>query len=149
MKLHLELGIIVAISAMMVFGTTAYVMPSVYAARSGGSSTAGESGDSGASGASGVASKGGHGGKGDNPGSTTTGGGTTSSGSSHPPKNPLSSCVGKCVGTPGYYTASGHHHCTDGSPGCACTDPHKCSVGSSSIKPGSSTRPGSSIKPGP
>ena len=61
-------------------------------------------------GASGVASKGGHGGKGDNPGRTTTGGDTTGSGSSHPPKNPLSSCVGKCVGTPGYYTVSGHHH---------------------------------------
>ena len=32
MKQHLELGIIVAMSAMMVFGTTAYVMPYVYAA---------------------------------------------------------------------------------------------------------------------
>jgi hypothetical protein len=137
MKLHLELGIIVAMSAMMVFAMTAYVMPSVYAARSGGSSTAGESGASGASGASGVTSKGGHGGKGDNSGSTTTGDGTIGSGSSHPPKNSPSSCVGKCLGTPGYYTTNGHHHCTDGSPGCVCTDPHKCSVGSSSTRPGS------------
>ena len=39
MKLHLELGIIVVMSAMMVFAMTAYVMPSVYAARSDGSST--------------------------------------------------------------------------------------------------------------
>ena len=30
MKLHLELGIIVVMSAMMVFAMTAYVMPSVY-----------------------------------------------------------------------------------------------------------------------
>ena len=31
MKQHIELGIMVAMAAMMVFATTAYVMPSVYA----------------------------------------------------------------------------------------------------------------------
>ena len=135
MKLHLELGIIVVMSAMMVFAMTAYVMPSVYAARSDGSSypwrewrqwlqLVGRSG------------KGGTGGKENNPGSTTTGGSTTGSGSSHPPKNSPSSCIGKCLGTPGYYTTAGHHHCTYGSPGCTCTDPHKCKVGSSSTRPG-------------
>jgi hypothetical protein len=129
MKQHLELGIIVAISAMMVFGAAAYVMPFVYAASSsGGSSTPG------ASGAAATGSKPGAGGKGDNPGSTTTGGSTTGSGSSSPPpKNPPpKQCIpGKCLGDPGYYTTAGHHHCYDGSPGCTCTDPHKCGSGAS------------------
>jgi hypothetical protein len=31
-------------------------------------------------------------------------------------------------GTPGFYTAVGHHHCLQGSAGCICTDPHKCSI---------------------
>src|SRR6185437_11252294 len=31
-------------------------------------------------------------------------------------------------GTPGFYTAVGHHHCLEGSAGCICTDPHKCSI---------------------
>ena len=48
MKLHLELGIIVVMSAMMVFAMTAYVMPSVYAAESDSSRIPGESGDNGA-----------------------------------------------------------------------------------------------------
>jgi hypothetical protein len=121
-------------SAMMVFGAAAFVMPYVYAASSsGGSSTPGASGTA----ASGT--KGGAGGKGDNPGSTsstTTGGSTT--GGSHstpPPKNPPPkprTCIpGKCLGDPGYYTTAGHHHCYDGSPGCTCTDPHKCGSGAS------------------
>jgi hypothetical protein len=148
MKQHLELGIIIAMSAMMVFGTAAFVMPFVYAS-SGGSST------SGANGAAGSAGSGGAGGKGTNPGSTTTGGSSTggsstggsSTGGSHPttnppPKNPppknTKPCVpGKCLGTPGYYTTNGHHHCFDGAAGCKCTDPHKCTVGSAFIRPDS------------
>jgi hypothetical protein len=31
-------------------------------------------------------------------------------------------------GTPGFYTAVGHHHCLEGSAGCICTDPHKCNI---------------------
>jgi hypothetical protein len=31
---------------------------------------------------------------------------------------------------------NGHHHCYDGAPGCACTDPHKCTVGKASTRPG-------------
>jgi hypothetical protein len=161
MKQHLELGIIVAMSAMMVFGAAAFVMPFVYAA-SGGSGTSGASGASGSSGGAGGA-----GGKGTNPGSTTTGGSSTggsstggsstggsstggsSTGGSHPttnpppknppPKNPPPKpCVpGKCLGTPGYYTTNGHHHCYDGAAGCKCTDPHKCTVGSAFIRPDS------------
>ena len=120
MKQHIELGIMVAMAAMMVFATTAYVMPSVYAA----TSSSGKGGDSG---------------KGDNAGSPTTGGGT-----SHPPSTYKACNPSNCKGTPGYYTTSGHHHCFDGSPGCTCTDPHKCTVGSDITKPGSaSTKPGS------
>jgi hypothetical protein len=33
-------------------------------------------------------------------------------------------------GDRGFYTAHGHHHCRIGSPGCICTDPSKCRVGS-------------------
>ena len=49
MKQHLELGIIVAMSALMVFATTAYMTPSANAAVSGGSGGSGNSGASGAS----------------------------------------------------------------------------------------------------
>jgi hypothetical protein len=147
MKQRIELAIILAMSAMMVVGAAAFVMPYVYAASSS-STGSGGSGTNGASGAAATGSKPGAGGKGDNPGSTTTGGSTTGSGSttggSHPappPKNPPpkpKTCVpGKCVGDPGYYTTNGHHHCFDGSPGCKCTDPHKCTVGSAFIRPGS------------
>ena len=31
-------------------------------------------------------------------------------------------------GTPGFYTVVGHHHCLQGSAGCICTDPNKCSI---------------------
>jgi hypothetical protein len=100
MKQPIELGIMVVMAAMMVFATTAYVMPSVYAATS-----------------------------------------SSGQGAACDPSS--------CKGTPGYYTTSGHHHCFDGSPGCKCTDPHKCTVGSVSTKPGSDiTKPGSaSTKP--
>ena len=143
MKQHIELGIIVAMSAMMVFGAAAFVMPYVYAVSSSSSSTgSGGSGTSGASGAAATGSKPGAGGAGDNKGSTTSSGSTTGSGStsggSHstpPPKNPPpkpKTCIpGKCLGDPGYYTTAGHHHCYDGSPGCTCTDPHKCGSGAS------------------
>lgn len=33
---------------------------------------------------------------------------------------------GKGKGDPGYYTASGHHHCKKGTSGCICTDKKKC-----------------------
>jgi hypothetical protein len=151
MKQHVELGIIVAMSALMVFATTAYMTPSANAVTSS-SSSSGGSGTNGASGASAAGSKGGTGGAGSNPGSSSTGGGSTGGGStsgSHPttnppPKNPppkppsYKPCVpGKCAGDPGYYTTNGHHHCFDGSPGCKCTDPHKCTVGSAFIRPDS------------
>jgi hypothetical protein len=146
MKQHIELGIIVAMSAMMVFGAAAFVMPYVYAASS--STGSGGSSAPGASGASAAGTKGGAGGKGDNPGSTTTGGSTTGSGSSSPPpknpppKNPPPTTGGGssggskvpfcnphgCKGDPGYYTKVGHHHCFDGYPGCVCTTPSKCGV---------------------
>jgi hypothetical protein len=29
------------------------------------------------------------------------------------------------IGTPGFYTINGHHHCTQGQPGCVSTDPKK------------------------
>lgn len=32
---------------------------------------------------------------------------------------------GKYIGTPGFYTINGHHHCTQGQPGCVSTDPKK------------------------
>jgi hypothetical protein len=139
MKQHVELAIIIAMSAMMVFGAAAFVMPYVYAASSsGGSSTPG------ASGAAATGSKGGAGGKGTNPGSSSSTGGSSTGSSSPPPKNPPPKnpppkpCVpGKCVGDPGYYTTNGHHHCFDGAPGCKCTDPHKCTVGSALIRPDS------------
>jgi hypothetical protein len=164
MKQHLELGIIIAMSAMMVFGTAAFVMPYVYAV-SDGSSTTGSSGANGAAGSS--TGAGGAGGKGDNAG-TTTGSGSTGGSSTTPktptpktptpktptpktptpktptpktptPKTPTPKvCIpGKCVGDPGYYTANGHHHCFDGAKGCICTDPHKCTVGSAFIRPDS------------
>jgi hypothetical protein len=135
MKQHVELAIIVAMSAMMVFGAAAFVMPYVYAA-----SSSGGSGKDGASGAAATGSKPGAGGKGDNQGSTTSSGSTSGGSSSPPPKNPPpknpppkpKTCIpGKCLGDPGYYTTSGHHHCYDGSPGCTCTDPHKCGSGAS------------------
>jgi hypothetical protein len=155
MKQHLELGIIVAMSALMVFGTTAYVMPFVYAASSGRSS-------SGADGADGSGTKGGAGGRGDNPGSsssTSSGSGSSTTPKTPTPKTPTpktptpktpapktpapktpapKACVpGKCIGDPGYYTTNGHHHCFDGAKGCVCTDPHKCTVGSAFIRPDS------------
>lgn len=37
---------------------------------------------------------------------------------------------GHYLGTRGYYTKKGHHHCTRGTPGCVCTDASKCRVGS-------------------
>jgi hypothetical protein len=144
MKQHIELGIIIAMSAMMVFGAAAFVMPYVYALSSSSSTGSGGSGTSGASGAAATGSKGGAGGPGDNKGSSSSSSSGSSSGSgssSPPPKNPPpkpKTCVpGKCVGDPGYYTTNGHHHCFDGSPGCKCTDPHKCTVGSAFIRPGS------------
>ena len=133
-------------SAMMMFGTAALVMPYVYAA-SGGSGT---SGASGASGTAGVAN-GGAGGKGDNQGSVSSSPPPTNP----PPKNPTPKTtptpVSKppaskppaskppaskvpfcnphgCKGDPGYYTQVGHHHCYDGYPGCVCTTPSKCGV---------------------
>jgi hypothetical protein len=156
MKQHVEFGIIVAMSALMVFAMTSYMMPFVHAAVSSGG---GSSGTSGSSGASASGSTGGAGGAGSNPAKTTTGGssggttggssggttggssGGTTGGTTHPPpKNPpptYKPCVpGKCLGTPGYYTTNGHHHCYDGAPGCACTDPHKCTVGKASTRPG-------------
>jgi hypothetical protein len=37
---------------------------------------------------------------------------------------------GGYLGTPGYYTKHGHHHCKKGSSSdCVCTDGHKCTVG--------------------
>jgi hypothetical protein len=37
---------------------------------------------------------------------------------------------GEYLGTPGYYTKKGHHHCKKGSSSdCVCTDGHKCTVG--------------------
>jgi hypothetical protein len=33
-------------------------------------------------------------------------------------------------GDRGFYTKHGHHHCHIGEPGCVCTDPSKCRVGS-------------------
>ena len=33
---------------------------------------------------------------------------------------------GGYAGTPGWYTAVGHHHCQRGQAGCVCTDPKKC-----------------------
>lgn len=33
---------------------------------------------------------------------------------------------GGYIGTPGWYTIAGHHHCEKGSQGCVCTDPRKC-----------------------
>jgi hypothetical protein len=150
MKQHVELAIIVAMSAMMVVGAAAFVMPYVYALSSS-STGSGGSGTSGASGAAATGSKPGAGGKGDNQGSSSSsssssGSSSGSGSSSPPPKNPPpknpppkpKTCVpGKCVGDPGYYTTNGHHHCFDGSPGCKCTDPHKCTVGSAFIRPGS------------
>src|SRR5690349_16026438 len=140
MKQHLELGIIVAMSAMMVFGAAALVMPYVYAFTSSSSSGSGGSGTSGASGAAATGSKPGAGGPGDNKGSTTSSGGTTGGSTSPPPKNPPPKTtpppVSKpppkpttkvpycnphgCKGTPHYYTLVGHHHCYDGYPGCVC-----------------------------
>jgi hypothetical protein len=139
MKQHVELAIIVAMSAMMVFGAAAFVMPYVYALTSS-STGSGGSGTSGASGAAATGSKPGAGGAGDNKGSTTSGGsttgGSTSGGSSSPPPKttppPVSKpppkppskvpfCKpGSCLGTPHYYTLKGHHHCYDGYPGCVC-----------------------------
>jgi hypothetical protein len=138
MKQHVELAIIVAMSAMMVFGAAAFVMPYVYAASS--STGSGGSSTSGASGAAATGSKGGTGGAGTNPGSTTSSGGTSGGSSSPPPKNPPPKTTpppvskpppkptskvpfckpGSCLGTPHYYTLKGHHHCYDGYPGCVC-----------------------------
>lgn len=39
-------------------------------------------------------------------------------------------------GDRGFYTAHGHHHCRIGSPGCICTDPSKCRVGSTGVHHG-------------
>jgi hypothetical protein len=33
---------------------------------------------------------------------------------------------GSYIGTPGWYTIVGHHHCNKGTAGCVCTDPNKC-----------------------
>lgn len=33
---------------------------------------------------------------------------------------------GGYIGTPGWYTINGHHHCNMGESGCVCTDPKKC-----------------------
>ena len=146
MEKHIELGIIVAMSAMMVFGTAALVMPYVYAASSStGSGGSGTSGASGASGTAGVAN-GGAGGKGDNQGSVSSSPPPTNP----PPKNPTPKTTPTpaskppaskppaskvpfcnphgCKGDPGYYTQVGHHHCYDGYPGCVCTTPSKCGV---------------------
>jgi hypothetical protein len=35
---------------------------------------------------------------------------------------------GGYLGTPGWYTVEGHHHCDEGAPGCICTDPSKCEM---------------------
>lgn len=35
---------------------------------------------------------------------------------------------GGYLGTPGWYTREGHHHCEKGELGCICTDPSKCDV---------------------
>jgi hypothetical protein len=134
MKQHVELAIIIAISAMMVFGAAAFVMPYVYALTSSSTGSGGSS-TSGASGAAATGSKGGAGGAGDNKGSTTSSGGTSGGSSSPPPKTtppPVSKpppkppskvpfCKpGSCLGTPHYYTLQGHHHCYEGYPGCVC-----------------------------
>jgi hypothetical protein len=38
---------------------------------------------------------------------------------------------GGYLGTPGFYTKKGHHHCKQGSSSdCICTDAHKCTKGS-------------------
>jgi hypothetical protein len=95
MKQHVELAIIVAMSAMMVFGAAAFVMPYVYALTSSSTGSGGSSAP-GASGAAASGTKGGTGGAGDNKGSTTTGGSSTggsstggsSTGGSHPTTNP-------------------------------------------------------------
>jgi hypothetical protein len=151
MKQHVELGIILAMSALMVFATTAYMTPSANAAVSGGSNTGANGGDGSSDGRGGAGGRGG----GDTPSSTstTTGSSSGSGSSSTAPKTTTTApkttttapktttakpCVpGKCLGSPGYYTTNGHHHCFDGAPGCACTDPHKCTVGSAFIRPGS------------
>jgi hypothetical protein len=45
------------------------------------------------------------------------------------PGNPHNKGGRHYVGTKGYYTKKGHHHCFKGSgPGCICTDPSKCHV---------------------
>jgi hypothetical protein len=45
------------------------------------------------------------------------------------PGNPHNKGGKHYVGTKGYYTKKGHHHCFKGSgPGCICTDPSKCHV---------------------
>ena len=154
MKQHLELGIIVAMSAMMVFGAAALVMPYVYAFTSSSSSGSGGSGTSGASGAAATGSKPGAGGAGDNKGSTTSSGGTSGGSSSPPPKNPppktnpppvtkppskppskVPYCnPSGCKGTPHYYTLVGHHHCYEGYPGCVCNS-SRAACGSNYGKP--------------
>ena len=88
MKQHIEVGIMAAMAAMMVFGAAAYIMPFVYAA----SSSTG---------------KGDAAGKEDNAGSTTTGGGTSHPPSTYKPCNPSN-----CKGTPGYYTTVSYTHLT-------------------------------------
>ena len=150
MKQHIELGIIIAMSAMMVFGAAAFVMPYVYALSSSSSSTgSGGSGTSGASGAAATGSKPGAGGPGDNKGSTTSSGSTSGGSSSPPPKTtppPVSKPPPKptskvpycnphgCKGTPHYYTLVGHHHCYDGYPGCVCNS-SKAACGANYGKP--------------
>ena len=154
MKQHIELGIIIAMSAMMVFGAAAFVMPYVYALSSSSSTGSGGSGTSGASGAAATGSKPGAGGPGDNKGSTTSSGstssGSTSGGSSSPPPKTTPPPVSKpppkptskvpycnphgCKGTPHYYTLVGHHHCYDGYPGCVCNS-SKAACGANYGKP--------------
>lgn len=61
-------------------------------------------------------------------GSSSGGGGSSEYKSSKGGKGKYKAPKGKggYIGTPGWYTISGHHHCNMGESGCVCTDPKKC-----------------------
>lgn len=48
----------------------------------------------------------------------------------------ISNAFASNQGDPGWYTAQGHHHCFQGTPGCICTDPSKCGSGKGGGKHG-------------
>ena len=135
MKQHLGLGIIVAVSALMVFGTTAYVMPFVYAVSSSRQrrsplepvahlplaprvvlvekeiiqvvALAQQVQAQVLAQAAGPTPK--------TPAPKTPTPKTPAPKTPAPKTPAPKACVpGKCVGDPGYYTTNGHHHCFDG-----------------------------------